>query len=57
MSRICAELDTDLEAFRHRPLGHVAFPYVFADDTYVEGRVGDRVVSRAVVVATIPWRV
>ena len=48
VSRICSELDTDLEAFRTRPLGHVGFPYVFADATYLKGRV----VSRAVVVAT-----
>jgi transposase-like protein len=52
VSRICSELDRDLAAFRSRPLGHVAFPYVFADATYVKGRVGGRVVSRAVVVAT-----
>ncbi len=26
VSRICAELDRDLEAFRNRPLGHVEFP-------------------------------
>ena len=52
VSRICADLDTDLEAFRNRPLDHVAFPYVFADATYIKGRVGGRVVSRAVVVAT-----
>ena len=52
VSRICAELDGDLEAFRNRPLSHVAFPYVFADATYVKGRVRGRVVSRAVVVAT-----
>jgi transposase-like protein len=52
VSRICAELDTDLEAFRNRPLDHVEFPYVFADATYIKGRVGGRVVSRAVVVAT-----
>ena len=52
VSRICAELDRDLEAFRNRPLDHVAFPYVFADATYVKGRVNGRVVSRAVVVAT-----
>jgi transposase-like protein len=50
--RICAELDADLEAFRTRPLGHVEFPYVFADATYVKDRVNGRVVSRAVVVAT-----
>ena len=30
-SRICAELDRDLEAFRNRFLGRVRFPYVFAD--------------------------
>jgi putative transposase len=52
VSRICAELDRDLAAFRARPLGHVQFPYVFADATYLKGRVNGRVVSRAVVVAT-----
>src|SRR4051794_27403840 len=52
VSRICAELDADLDAFRNRPLGHIAFPYVFADATYLKGRVNGRVVSRAVVVAT-----
>lgn len=52
VSRICAELDRDLEAFRTRRLDHVEFPYVFADATYVKGRVHGRVVSRAVVVAT-----
>ena len=52
VSRICAELDRDLEAFRNRPLDHVAFPYVFADATYIKARVRGRVVSRAVVIAT-----
>ena len=52
VSRICTELDADMEAFRGRPLGHVGFPYVFADATYLKGRVRGRVVSRAVVVAT-----
>jgi putative transposase len=52
VSRICAELDTTLEAFRTRSLEHVEFPYVFLDATYLKGRVGGRVVSRAVVVAT-----
>ena len=52
MSRICAGLDTELEEFRNRPLGHVSFPYVFADGTYIKGRVRGRVVSRAVVIAT-----
>src|SRR5664280_3075475 len=39
VSRICAEMDTELEAFRTRPLDHVAFPYVFCDATYVKARV------------------
>jgi putative transposase len=45
-------MDTELKAFRTRPLDHVAFPYVFCDATYVKARVNGRVVSRAVVVAT-----
>ena len=52
VSRICAELDTTLEAFRTRSLEHVEFPYVFLDATYLKARVAGRVVSRAVVVAT-----
>lgn len=52
VSRICAELDGDLDAFRNRRLDHIGFPYVFADATYLKGRVRGRVVSRAVVVAT-----
>jgi putative transposase len=52
VSRICAELDRDLTAFRDRPLDHTRFVYVFLDATYVKGRVRGRVVSRAVVIAT-----
>lgn len=52
VSRICAELDGALEDVRNRSLDHVAFACVFADATYVKGRVRGRVVSRAVVVAT-----
>ncbi len=52
VSRICSQLDRDLEAFRDRPLDHTEFVYVFLDATYVKGRVGGRVVSRAVVIAT-----
>jgi putative transposase len=52
VSRICAELDRDLQEFRDRPLDHVAFRYVFLDATYIKGRVRGRVVSRAVVIAT-----
>ena len=52
VSRICAGLDDEMAAFRHRRLDHVEFPYVFVDATYLKGRVGGQVVSRAVVVAT-----
>ena len=51
VSRICAELDKDLEAFRTRRL-EGSFPDVFCDATYLTARVKGRVVSRAVVVAT-----
>jgi putative transposase len=52
VSRICAELDTSLEAFRTRPVGHVEFPYVFLDATYIKARESERVLNKAVVVAT-----
>jgi transposase-like protein len=54
VSRICARLDERVEAFRGRTLGHVAFPYVYLDATYINVRDDalGQVVSRAVVIAT-----
>ena len=52
VSRICAELDTEVAAWRTRPLDEQAFPYVFLDATYCKARVNKRVVSQAVVIAT-----
>ncbi len=54
VSRICAGLDERVHAFRNRTLGHVEFPYVYLDATYVHVRDDalGQVVSRAVVVAT-----
>jgi putative transposase len=54
VSRICAGLDERVEAFRGRTLGHVAFPYVYLDATYINVRDDalGQVVSRAVVIAT-----
>lgn len=52
VSRICADLDTEVAAFRDRPLGAQRFPYVFLDATYCKARVNHRVVSQAVVIAT-----
>jgi putative transposase len=52
VSRICADLDVDVAAFQGRELTEQAFPYVFVDATYCKARVGGRVVSQAVVIAT-----
>src|SRR4051794_35582828 len=58
VSRICAGLDEAVTAFRTRTLGHVGFPYVYLDATYLHAREGARadppgqVLSKAVVVAT-----
>jgi len=51
VSRICADLDAEVGAFRDRSLADVAYPYVFLDATYCKARVNHRVVSQAVVVA------
>jgi putative transposase len=52
VSRICADLDTEVGAFRDRSLADQTFPYVFLDATYCKARVNHRVVSQAVVIAT-----
>jgi putative transposase len=51
VSRICADLDAEVGAFRDRDLSAMDYPYVFLDATYCKARVGHRVVSQAVVVA------
>src|SRR5256885_3431751 len=50
VSRICADLDAEVAAFRDRSLGEQPFPYVFLDATYCKARVDRRVVSQAVVI-------
>src|SRR3954462_12280542 len=52
VSRICADLDQEVGAFRDRSLAGQQFPYVFLDATYCKARVNHRVVSQAVVIAT-----
>jgi transposase-like protein len=52
VSRICADLDAEVAAFRDRSLADQQFPYVFLDATYCKARVNRRVVSQAVVVGT-----
>ena len=51
VSRICADLDKEVGAFRDRDLSALDYPYVFLDATYCKARVNHRVVSQAVVVA------
>ena len=52
VSRICAALDAEVDAFRSRPLGDETYPYLWLDATYVKVREGGRVVSMAALVAT-----
>jgi putative transposase len=50
VSRLCAELDAEVERFRARRL-EGPHPYVWLDATFVKVRDGGRVVSMAVVIA------
>ena len=50
VSRLCEELDTEVERFRTRKL-EGAYPFLWLDATFVKVRVEHRVVSMAVVIA------
>lgn len=50
VSRLCQELDAEVERFRTRRLTG-SYPYVWLDATFVKVREGGRVVSQAVVIA------
>ena len=52
VSRICKDIDEGVHEFLARRLDRTWFPYLFVDATYLDVRVGHRVVSRALVVAT-----
>ena len=51
LSRVCADLDTEVAAFRNRPVAEQRFPYVYLDATYCKARVNHQVVSQALVIA------
>ena len=53
VSRICQEIDQQVQAFLNRPLQETGYAYVYLDATYLHGRLGKalQVCSRAVVVA------
>ena len=38
VSRICADLDTEVAAFGSRSLAHTSFPYLFVDATSLKAR-------------------
>jgi len=50
VSRLCAELDAEVERFRQRRLDG-PYPYVWLDATFVKVRSEGRVVSMAIVIA------
>jgi transposase-like protein len=52
VSRMCASLDAEVEAFRTRPLTDTPVPYLWLDATYVKVREHGRVVSMAALIAT-----
>jgi putative transposase len=50
VSRLCAELDAEVQRFRERRL-EATYPYVWLDATFVKVRQDGRVVSQAIVIA------
>jgi transposase-like protein len=50
VSRLCAELDKEVERFRTRKLDG-PYPYIWLDGTFVKVRDNGRVVSQAIVIA------
>ena len=53
VSRICADIDIQVQAFLSRPLESSGYAYLYLDATYLHGRLGKtlQVCSHAVVVA------
>ncbi len=51
VSRICKELDAQVDAFRTRPLD-AEYPYLMLDATFEKVRENGRVISMAVLIAT-----
>ena len=52
VSRICQQLDVQVQAFRERPLSDSPYPYLWLDALTQKVREGGRVVNVCVVVAT-----
>ena len=43
VSRICQEIDQQVQAFLSRPLQEAGYAYVYLDATYLKGRLGIKV--------------
>jgi transposase-like protein len=52
VSSLAGSLDTEMEAWRSRPLEAEAYPYLFVDARYEKVRVGPRVVSQGVLLVS-----
>jgi transposase-like protein len=52
VSQLAGRLDSELEAWRSRPLEAESYPYVFVDARYEKVRVDHRVVSQGVLVVS-----
>lgn len=48
VSRICAQLDAEVAAWRDRPLDHTWFPYLYLDATYLKVRLHPSITHRTV---------
>ena len=49
---MAGSLDSELGAWRSRPLSGEAYPYVFVDARYEKARVGHRIVSQGVLIVS-----
>jgi putative transposase len=52
VSQLAARLDSELQAWRSRPLEAEAYPYLFVDARYEKVRVGHKVVSQGVLLVS-----
>jgi putative transposase len=52
VSSLAARLDSELQAWRSRPLEAEAYPYLFVDARYEKVRVGHRIVSQGVLIVS-----
>jgi putative transposase len=52
VSSLAARLDSELQAWRSRPLEAEAYPYLFVDARYEKVRVDHRIVSQGVLIVS-----